>query len=116
MQGRNAGRPKNAEISLNRVEAAAPPSTPDRPASAAGRKIHYAGRVIRKSRHVRCDLHVGFFCVAAFQTEKEKGTKETCLYYGFRQDDTPEKVQCRFVYQNLRQHVTCGQTAHHFNF
>ena len=49
MQGRNAGRPKNAEISLNRVEAAAPPSTPDRPASAAGRKIYYAGRVIRKT-------------------------------------------------------------------
>ena len=32
----------------NRVEAAVPPSTPDRPVSAARRKIHYTGRVIKK--------------------------------------------------------------------
>ena len=33
----------------NRAEEAAPPSTPDRPASAARRKIHYAGRVIKEA-------------------------------------------------------------------
>ena len=41
----------------NRVEAAVPPSTPDRPVSAARRKIHYTGRVIKRApvtRHGNC--------------------------------------------------------------
>ena len=39
---------ENCNPKQNRAEAAASPSTPsDRPASAARRKIHYAGRVIK---------------------------------------------------------------------
>ena len=49
---------------VNMAEAAAPPSAPDRPASAVRRKIQYAGRVIKDTgRTVNLTAYRLFFAV-----------------------------------------------------